>query len=71
MTEYQTEVLKIINDLNKAYNETLEDYLVGIYHKVLNDSITLDDVCDIGEKHGLDIENEYNQRVSQLEDEDD
>ena len=58
-----------LQEINVKYLEETEQWLQHVFHLVLHDSITLDDVCEIGERYGLDIEKSYNKLVDQFEDE--
>ena len=68
MDKYQKEILDIIKRLNTQYQQETEAWLQHVYHLVLHDRITLNDVCDIGARYGLDIENSYNETCRYLND---
>lgn len=68
MDRNQKEMLDIIKKLNLQYQKQTEYWLQQIYHLVLHDRITLNDVCDIGERYGLDIESSYNELMDTFED---
>ncbi len=52
-----------IQEINTEFLKETELWLLKVYHHVLHDQITPDDVCEIGERFGLDIEETYAKMV--------
>lgn len=69
MTPTQKYFIDKLKEVNEEYKKELEKILLSLYHKVLHDSITIDDVCDIGERFNLDIEEEYMKKLPFTNDE--
>jgi hypothetical protein len=63
---------KLIKHLGDVYQEDIERVLLGIFHRFVNDSLTVSDLLEIGERYSIDLEKIYLERVLQetYEDED-
>jgi len=70
MTNQQKYFLDKLQEVNLQYLQETETWLLKVYHMLLHDNLTLDDVCDIGERYGLNIESSYNELMNTFEDND-
>jgi hypothetical protein len=63
---------KLIKHFGDVYQEDMERVLLGIFHRFVNDSLTVSDLLEIGERYSIDLEKIYLERVLQetYEDED-
>jgi hypothetical protein len=63
---------KLIKHLGDVYQEDMERVLLGIFHRFVNDSLTVSDLLEIGERYSIDLEKIHLERVLQktYEDED-
>lgn len=69
MTDYQKEVLDIINKLNLKYKENYKNDILILLHKFLTDTLTVDDFQDVCYSKGIDdILEDYYELVSKFED---
>ncbi len=59
MSPDQKYMLGKIQEINAEFLKETELWLLKVYHLVLHDQITPDDICEIGERFGLDIEESY------------
>lgn len=71
MTNDQTYFLKKLQEINQEYLKETEMILVSLYHRLLHDDLTLDDLIDIGNRFQLDIEGTYLTMIGPMEEEDD
>jgi len=62
---------KLFQRMNQLYLQQTEYILVSLYHRVLHDNITLNDIEDIGERYGLNISESYGKMMDTLIDEED
>ena len=68
MTQYQKEVIDIINKLNLEYKENYKNDILILLHKFLNDNLSLDDFQDVCYTKGIDILEDYYDLVDTFED---
>lgn len=62
---------KQFKDLSEHFlSVTVQDHL-NIYHKFLNDNLTVDDLCDSVKKYGVDLEKRYEDLLGTLEEHED
>lgn len=53
------QVQKVIEILGNQFLGELNTILVSFYHRLANDSLTLDDLDSVGKQYGLDLEKTY------------
>lgn len=63
------EVQHVIAVLGEHYIGELTTILLGFYHKMANDSLTLDDLEGVATHYGLDLEKTYLELFMQADDE--
>ena len=61
----------IIKLLNKVYQESLSTILLDIYHRLYHNILFLEDIEDIGKTYNINIQEEYLNTVSKLEEDED
>jgi len=70
MTNQQKYFLDKLQEINLQYLQETETWLLKVYHMHLHDNLTLDDVCDIGARYGLDIQAKYDDLTMNMEEDD-
>lgn len=63
------EVQKVVEILGDHYKAELNTILLGFYHRLANDSLTLDDLDRVGSQYGLDLEKTYLELFMEAEEE--
>lgn len=54
MISQQEQWLEELKKLNKLFQDETEKDLLEILHKLINDSLCVEDIQDIAERHGID-----------------
>lgn len=70
ISKHQQEQLDYIQVLNEAFQEEMKTVLLGVYHRYLNDNLTLCHIQETGLKYSLNIEEEYDKMMLEIDGED-
>ncbi len=53
------EIQKVVEVLGEHYKQEIFSVLLGFYHQLSHDSLTLDDLERVGARYGLELEKSY------------